>query len=68
MEDTTWAPNGFFDNLDKFSTAVGYQNLGIAFEFAMMSWPSEQDRDNFIVSITGKDASVPEYNYIKRKF
>ena len=68
MQDTTWRPGGFFDNLDKFASALGYQNLGTVFEFAMMSWESTEARDSFITSLTNKDVQNPEYNYIKRNF
>lgn len=69
MADVTWLPGGFFDNVDKFANSLGYQNAAIAMELAMMSWKSIEERDAFIVGITGEDAKGgEEKNYIKRKF
>jgi hypothetical protein len=69
MDDVTWMPGGFFDNIDKFSNSLGYQNAGIVMELAMMSWKSTEDRDAFITSITGQDPQGgTEKNYIKQNF
>ena len=69
MDDATFIPGSFFDNVDKFSNSLGYQNAGIAIELAMISWKSVQDRDAFIIGITGQDVQGgTEKNYIKRNF
>lgn len=69
MDDATFIPGSFFDNVDKFSNSFGYQNAGIAIELAMISWKSVQDRDAFIIGITGQDVQGgTEKNYIKRNF
>jgi hypothetical protein len=48
-----WMENTFFDHLDKFSTALGYENFGIAFSLATVPWQSTDERDSFISSLTG---------------
>ena len=69
MADVAWMPGSLFDNIDKFANSLGYQNAGIIMELSMMSWPSPEDRDDFIVGITGEDAKGgTEKNYIKRKY
>lgn len=69
MADATWMPGSLFDNIDKFANSLGYQNAGIVMELAMIPWPSPDDRDAFITSITGDDPQGgTEKNYIKRKF
>jgi len=69
MADVAWMPGSLFDNIDKFANSLGYQNAGIIMELSMMSWPSPEDRDAFIVGITGEDAKGgTEKNYIKRKY
>lgn len=69
MDDVAWLPGSLFDNIDKFANSLGYQNAAIVMELAMMSWPSPEERDAFIVGITGQDAQGgTEKNYIKQKF
>jgi hypothetical protein len=69
MAEPIWMPGSFFDNLDKFANSLGYQNAAIAMELAMMSWPSPQERDDFIVALTGEDVQGgTEKNYIKQSF
>jgi hypothetical protein len=69
MDDVAWMPGSLFDNIDKFANSLGYQNAGIVMELAMMSWPSTEERDAFIVGITGQDPQGgTEKNYIKQKF
>ena len=69
MDDVTFAPGSFFDNVDKFANSLGYQNAAIALELAMISWRSPEERDSFIVGITGEDVKGGnEKNYIKRNF
>lgn len=69
MHDATFNPGSFFDNVDKFANSFGYQNAAIAIELAMISWPSPEERDSFIVGITGEDVKGGnEKNYIKRNF
>jgi hypothetical protein len=69
MDDIAWLPGSLFDNIDKFANSLGYQNASIAMELAMMSWPSPEERDAFILSITGQEAQGgTEKNYIKQKF
>ena len=69
MADAAWMPGSFFDNIDKFSNSLGYQNAGIIMELSMMSWNSPEDRDAFITSITGDEPQGgTEKNYIKRNF
>jgi hypothetical protein len=69
MTDVTFLPGSFFDNVDKFASSLGYQNAGIVFELAMIPWKSPEDRDAFIMGITGEDVKGGrEYNYIKRDY
>jgi hypothetical protein len=69
MADATFMPGSFFDNVDKFATSLGYQNAGIVFELALIPWKSIDDRDAFIMGVTGEDVKGGrEYNYIKRDF
>jgi hypothetical protein len=69
MEDVHWMPGSIFDNIDKFANSLGYQNAGIAIELAMMPWKSPEERDAFIVGITGADVQGgTEKNYIKNKY
>ena len=69
MTDVTFLPGSFFDNVDKFASSLGYQNAGIVFELSMIPWKSPEDRDSFIMGITGEDVKGGrEYNYIKRDY
>lgn len=69
MADVAWMPGSLFDNIDKFANSLGYQNAGIVMELSMMSWKSPEERDAFIVSVTGQGAQGgTEKNYIKRNF
>jgi hypothetical protein len=53
LSDTTWLPGSLFDNIDKFSNSLGYENSSIAIPLAMVSWGSPEERDLFIQAITG---------------
>ena len=69
MADVTFLPGSFFDNVDKFARSLGYQNAGIVFELALIPWESPEDRDAFIMGVTGEDVKGGrEFNYIKRDF
>lgn len=69
MADVYWMPGSLFDNIDKFANSLGYQNAAIALELAMMPWKSPEERDAFIVGITGEDVKGgTEKNYIKQNF
>lgn len=69
MTDVYWMPGSLFDNIDKFANSLGYQNAAIALELAMMPWKSPDERDAFIVGITGEDVKGgTEKNYIKQNF
>ena len=69
MDDVLWMPGGLFDNIDKFANSLGYQNAAIAMELAMMPWKSPEERDAFIVGLTGEDVQGgTEKNYIKQNF
>ena len=50
-----WLENGFFDHLDKFANSLGYENFAIAIPLAMVTWQSPEDRDVFIMTLTGED-------------
>lgn len=50
-----WIENSFYDNLDKFANSLGYENFHIAIPMAMIPWESTQERDVFIMTITGAD-------------
>jgi hypothetical protein len=50
-----WLENGFFDHLDKFANSLGYENFAIAIPLAMVKWQSPEDRDGFIMTLTGED-------------
>lgn len=69
MDDVLWMPGGLFDNIDKFANSLGYQNAAIALELSMMPWKSPEERDAFIVGLTGSDVKgSEEKNYIKQNF
>lgn len=69
MADMAFAPGSFFDNVDKFANSLGYQNAAIALELALIPWKSTDERDRFIVGITGEDVKGgDEKYYIKNKF
>jgi hypothetical protein len=69
VDDVTFMPGSLFDNIDKFANSLGYQNAGIAIELAMISWKSPEERDSFIMGITGEDVKGgTAKNYIKRNF
>jgi hypothetical protein len=69
MDDVLWMPGSLFDNIDKFANSLGYQNAAIAMELAMMPWKSPEERDAFIVGLTGEDVQGgTEKNYIKQNF
>jgi hypothetical protein len=69
MDDVLWMPGGLFDNIDKFANSLGYQNAAIVLELAMMPWKSPEERDSFIVGLTGEDVKgSEEKNYIKQNF
>jgi hypothetical protein len=69
MDDVLWMPGGLFDNIDKFANSLGYQNAAIALELAMVPWKSPEERDSFIVGLTGEDVKgSEEKNYIKQNF
>lgn len=66
MSKVAWLPGSLFDNIDKFANSLGYQNAAIAIELAMISWKSPEERDAFILGITGEDVKGgTEKNYIK---
>jgi hypothetical protein len=50
-----WMENSFFDHLDKFANSLGYENFEIAIPLAMVPWQSPEDRDTFIMAITGAE-------------
>ena len=69
MADMAFAPGSFFDNVDKFANSLGYQNAAIAMELAKIPWKSPEERDRFIVALTGEDVKGGEEQYyIKNKF
>lgn len=69
MDDVLFMPGSLFDNIDKFANSLGYQNAAIALELAMVPWKSPEERDAFIVGLTGEDVKGgTENNYIKQKF
>jgi len=66
MSAEAWLPGSLFDNIDKFANSLGYQNAAIALELSMIPWKSPEERDSFIMSITGDDVKGgAEKKYIK---
>lgn len=55
-----WVENSFFDHLDKFASSLGFENYEIAIPLAMVPWESPQDRDIFIMTITGAEVKGGE--------
>jgi hypothetical protein len=49
-----WAPGSLHDNINIFATSLGFQNAGIAIMLSMVPWDTVEDRDDFIVAITGE--------------
>jgi hypothetical protein len=50
-----WLENGFFDHLDKFANSLGYEHFPIVLNLAMIPWESPEERDRFILTITGNE-------------
>jgi len=48
-----WRPGGLFDTIDKFASSLGHENAALIMQFSMIPWNSVEDRDRFILSITG---------------
>jgi hypothetical protein len=55
-----WLENSFFDHLDKFANSLGYENYPIAIPLAMVPWRSPEERDIFILAITGNEVQGGE--------
>lgn len=55
-----WMPNSFFDHLDKFANSLGYENFEIAIPLATVAWKSPEERDVFIMTLTGEDVKGGE--------
>lgn len=69
MADVLFQPGSYFDNIDKFANSLGYQNAAIVMELAAIPWASVEERDRFIVGLTGEDVKGGnEKYYIKNKF
>ncbi len=69
MSDMMFAAGSYFDNIDKFANSLGYQNAAIVMELAAIPWSSPEERDMFIVGLTGEDVKGGnEKYYIKNKF
>jgi len=69
MSDVVFESGSFFDNVDKFANSLGYQNAAIVLELSMIPWKSPEERDRFIVGLTGEDVKGgDERLYIKNKF
>ena len=66
MSKAAWLPGSLFDNIDKFANSLGYQNAASALNLAMVGWKSPDERDAFILAVTGEDVQGgTEKNYIK---
>ena len=50
----------FVYNLDAFTKALGVQNAPVIFALSQVPWPSEDDRNQFILDLTG--VSIPARN------
>ena len=48
-----WMRGTLFDNIDHFANSLGYENAGIVMQLALVPWDNPEERDNFIVAITG---------------
>jgi hypothetical protein len=60
-----WVAGTLFDNIDKFATALGYDNAGVILPLATIPWQSPTDRDAFIATITGKPpVAMPDNNML----
>jgi hypothetical protein len=55
-----WLENSFFDHLDKFANSLGFENYEIAIPLAMVPWASPEERDSFIITITGEEVKGGE--------
>ena len=65
MANPAWLPGSLFDNIDKFASSLGYQNAGVIMSLATMPWKSPDERDSFIMAVTGNDVQGgTEKNYI----
>lgn len=48
----------FVKNLDAFTNALGIENAPTILHMALMPWPDDATRDEFIKSLTGYDMSA----------
>jgi hypothetical protein len=48
-----WREGSLYDHIDQFANSLGYENAAVAITLAMIPWDSVEDRNNFIVSLTG---------------
>lgn len=47
----------FIRNLDAFTKALGVENAPIIFALSQVPWPTDDDRNQFILDLTG--VSIP---------
>lgn len=55
-----WLENSFFDHLDRFANSLGFENYDIAIPLAMVPWRTAEDRDAFIMTLTGEEVKGGE--------
>lgn len=55
-----WLENSFFDHLDRFANSLGFENYEIAIPLAMVPWRNTQERDIFIMTLTGEEVKGGE--------
>jgi hypothetical protein len=48
----------FIRNLDAFTKALGVEEAPSIFAFAALPWKDDQERDQFIKDITGRDIAT----------
>lgn len=49
----SWQKGTLLDNIDVFANSLGYENAGIVMSLATIPWDTPEDRDEFILAITG---------------
>jgi len=62
-----WVAGTLFDNIDKFATALGYDNAGVILPLSTIPWQSPTDRDAFINMLTGQPpVAMPDNNMLSK--
>lgn len=66
--DQLFHTGSLYDNIDKFANSLGYENAAIVMKLAMIPWDNVNERDAFIIALTGDNPKGGETrNFITTK-